>query len=154
VTHGAPRCAVRHAQPHPGRHGGGGAGAGPAAPEPDIDAFFGRTGYHDYEGIAFDLDERDRLVRDLGDNNAMILRHHGLLTTGRTVGDAFYEMYYLEQACRLQVAATQGGQKVVVPPDSVAEHATRQFESFESKDRRPWAALKRRLDRENPDYAT
>jgi hypothetical protein len=44
-------------------------------------------------------------VRDLGDNNAMILRHHGLLTTGRTVGDAFYEMYYLEQACRLQVAA-------------------------------------------------
>ncbi len=54
--------------------------------------FFGRTSYHDYEGIALDLDERDRLVRDLGDNNAMILRHHGLLTTGRTVGDAFYEM--------------------------------------------------------------
>ena len=80
--------------------------------------FFGRTSYHDYEGIALDLDERDRLVRDLGDNNAMILRHHGLLTTGRTVADAFYEMYYLEQACRLQVAATQGGQKVVVPPDS------------------------------------
>ena len=53
----------------------------------------------------------------------MILRHHGLLTTGRTVTDAFYEMYYLEQACRLQVAATQGRQKVVVPPDSVAEHA-------------------------------
>ena len=73
--------------------------------------FFGRTSYHDYEGIALDLDERDRLVRDLGDNNAMILRHHGLLTTGRTVGDAFYEMYYLEQACRLQLAATQGGQK-------------------------------------------
>ena len=63
----------------------------------------------------------------------MILRHHGLLTTSRTVGDAFYEMYYLEQACRLQVAATQGGQKAVVPPDSVAEHAAQQFESFESK---------------------
>ena len=89
-------------------------------------------------------------MRDLGDNNAMILRHHGLLTTGRTVGDAFYEMYYLEQACRLQLAATQGGQKVVVPPDSVAE----QFESFESGSQRPWAALKRRLDRESPDYAT
>jgi ribulose-5-phosphate 4-epimerase/fuculose-1-phosphate aldolase len=116
--------------------------------------FFGRTSYHDYEGIALDLDERDRLVRDLGGNNAMILRHHGLLTTGRTVGDAFYEMYYLEQACRLQLAATQGGQKVAVPPDSVAEHAARQFESFESKGQRPWAALKRRLDRESPDYAT
>jgi ribulose-5-phosphate 4-epimerase/fuculose-1-phosphate aldolase len=116
--------------------------------------FFGRTSYHDYEGIALDLDERERLVRDLGDNNAMILRHHGLLTTGRTVGDAFYEMYYLEQACRLQVAATQGGQRVVAPPDSVAEHAARQFESFESKGQRPWAALKRRLGRESPDYAT
>jgi hypothetical protein len=87
-------------------------------------------------------------VRDLGDNNAMILRHHGLLTTRRTVGDAFYEMYYLEQACRLQVAATQGGQKVVVPPDSVAEHAAQQFESFLSKGQRPWAVLTRRLDRE------
>ena len=84
----------------------------------------------------------------------MILRHHGLLTTGCTVGDAFYEMYYLEQACRLQLAAMQGGQKVVVPPDSVAEHAARQFESFENKGQRPWAALKRRLDRESPDYAT
>jgi ribulose-5-phosphate 4-epimerase/fuculose-1-phosphate aldolase len=116
--------------------------------------FFDRTSYHDYEGIALDLDERERLVRDLGCNNAMILRHHGLLTAGRTVGDAFYEMYYLEQACRLQLAAMQGGQKVVVPPDSVAEHAARQFESFENKGQRPWAALKRRLDRESPDYAT
>jgi hypothetical protein len=71
--------------------------------------------------------------------------HAVTLTTGRTVGDAFYEMYYLEQACRLQVAATQGGQKVVVPPDSVAEHAARQFESFESRGQRPWAALKRFL---------
>src|SRR5258707_7659984 len=116
--------------------------------------FFGRTSYHDYEGIALDLDERDRLVRDLSDNNAMILRHHGLLTTGRTVGDAFYEMYYLEQACRLPVAPTQGGQKVVVPSDRGAEHAARQFEGFESKGQRPWAALKRRPARASPDYAT
>jgi ribulose-5-phosphate 4-epimerase/fuculose-1-phosphate aldolase len=115
---------------------------------------FAHISYHDYDGVETDTAMRDSLVRDLGDNNAMILRHHGLLTTGRTVGDAFYEMYYLEQACRLQVAATQGGQKVVVPPDSVAEHAARQFESFESKGQRPWAALKRRLDRESPDYAT
>jgi ribulose-5-phosphate 4-epimerase/fuculose-1-phosphate aldolase len=75
--------------------------------------FFGRTSYHDYEGIALDLDERDRLVRDLGDNNAMILRHHGLLTTGRTVADAFYEMYYLEQglppASRRHAGWSEGG---------------------------------------------
>jgi ribulose-5-phosphate 4-epimerase/fuculose-1-phosphate aldolase len=116
--------------------------------------FFGRLAYHDYEGIALDLDERERLVRDLGDHDAMVLRHHGLLTTGLTVGDAFYQMYYLEQACRLQLAATQGGQKVVVPADSVAEHAAQQFESFESRGKRPWAALRRRLDRESSDYAT
>src|SRR5262249_46854508 len=116
--------------------------------------FFGRLGYHDYEGIALDLDERERLVRDLGQHDAMILRHHGLLTTGRTVGDAFYQMYYLEPACRPQVAAPQGGQKVVLPPDSVAEHVAQQFESFESRGQRPWTALKRRLDRESPDYAT
>ena len=84
----------------------------------------------------------------------MILRHHGLPTTGRTVGDAFYEMYYLEQACRLQVAATQGGQKVWCRRTQVAEHAAQQFERFERKGQRPWAALKRRLDRESPDYAT
>jgi ribulose-5-phosphate 4-epimerase/fuculose-1-phosphate aldolase len=89
-----------------------------------------------YEGMALDLDERQRLVRDLGDNNAMIPRHHGLLATGRTVADTFYEMYYLEQACRLQVAATRRGQEVV-PPDSVAEHAAGQFETFESKGQRP-----------------
>src|SRR5262249_25917941 len=116
--------------------------------------FFGRISYHDYEGIALDLDERERLVRDLGNNNAMGLRPHGLLSPGRPVADAFYEMYSLEQACRLQVAATQGGQKAAVPPDSMVERTARQFESFESNGQRPWAALKRRLDRESPQYAS
>jgi ribulose-5-phosphate 4-epimerase/fuculose-1-phosphate aldolase len=116
--------------------------------------FFGLISYHAFEGIAVDPGERQRMVRDLGKNNAMILRHHGLLTTGRTVGDAFFEMYYLEQACRLQVAAIQGGQKVVLPPDSVLEHTARQIEGWENRGHRPWIALKRRLDRENPDYAT
>jgi ribulose-5-phosphate 4-epimerase/fuculose-1-phosphate aldolase len=92
------------------------------------------------------------LVRDLGDN-AMTLRHHGALPSGRTVGDAF-EMYYLEQACRLQVAATQGGQKVVVPTDSVAEHA-----AGSSRASRATASVREppssgRVDRESPDYAT
>ena len=117
--------------------------------------FFGRLRYHDYEGIALDLDERDRLVRDLGDSDVMMLKHHGLLTTGRSVGEAFYNMYYLEQACRLQVAATQGGQKVTLPSDSTAEHTAAQFNRIGSiKGERPWTALRRRLDRISPDYAT
>jgi ribulose-5-phosphate 4-epimerase/fuculose-1-phosphate aldolase len=117
--------------------------------------FFGRIRYHDYEGIALDLDERDRLVRDLGESDVMILKHHGLLTTGRTVGEAFYNMYYLEQACRLQVAATQGGQKITVPPDQVAGHTAEQFNRIGTiKGERPWTALRRRLDRISPDYAS
>lgn len=117
--------------------------------------FYGRTSYHDYEGVALDLDERDRLVRDLGSNSAMILRHHGLLTTGRTVAEAFHYMYYLEQACRIQIAATQGGQKVTVPPPEVAAHTAAQFAGWsDNKGQRPWTALRRLLDRESPDYKT
>jgi ribulose-5-phosphate 4-epimerase/fuculose-1-phosphate aldolase len=119
--------------------------------------FYGRVAYHDYEGVALDLDERERLVRDLGDRDAMILKHHGLLTTGRTVAEAFYYMYYLEQACRIQIAATQGGQRISLPSPKVAQHTADQFTGFSSsgtKGQRPWAALKRRLDRESPDYAT
>jgi ribulose-5-phosphate 4-epimerase/fuculose-1-phosphate aldolase len=117
--------------------------------------FFGRVAYHDYEGVALDLDERERLVRDLGERDVMVLKHHGLLTTGRSVGEAFYNMYYLEQACRLQVAATQGGHKITLPPESVAEHTAEQFDHFNSlKGGRPWTALKRKLDRIAPDYAT
>jgi ribulose-5-phosphate 4-epimerase/fuculose-1-phosphate aldolase len=117
--------------------------------------FFGRVRYHDYEGIALDLDERDRLVRDLGDSDTMILKHHGLLTTGRSVGEAFYIMYYLEQACRLQVAATSGGQKVTLPSDATAEHTAEQFSRSGSiKGEKPWTALRRKLDRIAPDYAS
>ncbi|WP_296385584.1 class II aldolase/adducin family protein [Reyranella sp.] len=117
--------------------------------------FFGRLRYHDYEGIALDLDERERLVNDLGDSDVMVLKHHGLLTTGRSVGEAFYNMYYLEQACRLQVAATQGGQKVTLPSDATAEHTAGQFNRIGTiKGERPWTALRRKLDRIAPDYAS
>src|SRR4029078_8638989 len=58
--------------------------------------FCGRVRYHDYEGIALDLDERDRLVRDLGDSDVMVLRNHGLLTVGRTVSDAVPYTYYFQ----------------------------------------------------------
>lgn len=117
--------------------------------------FYGKLAYHDFEGIALDLDERERLVRDLGGKDAMILKHHGLLTTGRTVAEAFYNMYYLEQACRIQITATQGGQKITVPSDEVAQHTSDQFNRTSStKGQRPWAALRRRLDRISPDYAS
>ena len=67
--------------------------------------FYNRIGYHDYEGVADDLDERTRLVASLGKHNALILRNHGLLTCGKTVAQAFLLMRNLEKSCKTQLAA-------------------------------------------------
>jgi ribulose-5-phosphate 4-epimerase/fuculose-1-phosphate aldolase len=109
---------------------------------------------HDYEGVAADdnLPERERIVRDLGDAPCMILRHHGLLTVGPTVAAAFYYMYYLEQACRIQLAAQSSGVKLALPPAEVVERTRAQFSSGPTKGWLPWQALKRKLDREQPDF--
>ncbi|SMF12193.1 Ribulose-5-phosphate 4-epimerase/Fuculose-1-phosphate aldolase [Tistlia consotensis] len=117
--------------------------------------FHGRLAYHDYEGIALDLDERGRLQRDLGDKPCMILRNHGLLTVGVTVGEAFSLMYYLNKACELQVAALAGGRPLVIPSDNVCAHAAGQFDvGTPTAGQLEWTALLRRLDREEPDYKT
>ncbi|MBV8446517.1 MAG: class II aldolase/adducin family protein, partial [Hyphomicrobiales bacterium] len=71
--------------------------------------FYGRLGVHDYEGVALDLDERQRIVADLGAKRALLLRNHGLLTVGRNVAEAFQLMYYLNLACEVQIAAQSTG---------------------------------------------
>ncbi len=116
--------------------------------------FAGRVAVHDYEGIAADdnLSERQRLVRDLGDQHCMILRNHGLLTVGRTVAEAFYYMYYLEQSCRIQLAAQSGGKALTMPPPEVVERTRDQFGHGPTKGWLPWQALRRKLDREQPGY--
>jgi ribulose-5-phosphate 4-epimerase/fuculose-1-phosphate aldolase len=114
----------------------------------------GRVVLHDYEGVAADdnLSERERIVRDLGDAPCMILRHHGLLTVGPTVAAAFYWMYYLEQGCRIQLAAQSSGARLVLPPAEVVERTRAQFTGGPTKGWLPWQALRRKLDREQPDY--
>ena len=121
--------------------------------------FYENLSYHDYEGIAFDLDERERLINDLGSNMAMILRNHGLLTCGRTISGAFTTMHALETACSLQIAAQSGGGELVVPPAAVCRHTARQFNGGEadsnaagSADQLAWSAMLRLLDRVNPGY--
>lgn len=89
--------------------------------------FYGCLGYHGYEGIALDLDERDRLVADLGPHKAMILRNHGLLVGGSTIADAWSQIYYLERACQAQIAALAGGAKLVLPPEEVRLKTAQQF---------------------------
>ena len=72
-------------------------------------AVIAQTGYHDYEGPAFDLGERDRLIKDLASNNVLILRNHGLLTVGKTVAEAFVWLFRAERACRFQLSFQQAG---------------------------------------------
>jgi ribulose-5-phosphate 4-epimerase/fuculose-1-phosphate aldolase len=116
--------------------------------------FYGEVAIHEYEGIAADdnLDERERIVRDLALKHCLIMRNHGLLTVGQTVAEAFYWMYYLDQACRIQIAAQSSGAGLSMPPDEVLKRTSNQFNSDVNRGWLPWQALRRKLDREQPDY--
>ena len=111
--------------------------------------------YHDYEGIAVRDDERARLQADLGGAKYMILRNHGLLTVGATMGEAFQAMYSLEAACLIQVGAVGGGAELIEVGqevlDTVAHAISVQRTALSSAE--IFAALKRKLDRRNPGYA-
>jgi ribulose-5-phosphate 4-epimerase/fuculose-1-phosphate aldolase len=119
--------------------------------------FYGRVAYHDYEGLAFNLAERDRLVADLGEHPVMILRNHGLLAVGSTVAEAFWRIFYLQRACEIQVEAQ--GAELVAPPPEVCELAGRQLRGEDTGDLRDdmavqltWNAMLRLVDRIGPDY--
>ena len=117
-----------------------------------------RLAYHDYEGKSDDLDERERLVRDLGSRNAMILRNHGLLVCAPTVGRAYHAMMNLEKSCRTQLAAMASGGRLITLSQTVIEHAARQHERDDvpGQNGRPnaWPAHLARLDKIDPDYKT
>jgi ribulose-5-phosphate 4-epimerase/fuculose-1-phosphate aldolase len=113
----------------------------------------GKVAYHDFEGVALDHDERPRLVADLGDKSAMILRNHGTLVTGASVAEAFTTMYFLERSCEMQVAA-QGGGPLRIPQDAVQDVVEQQSQGLSMvANRLVWPGLLRRLDRQNPGYA-
>ena len=111
-------------------------------------------GYHDYEGIAIELDEQARLVRDLGDREAMILRNHGLLVVGASIPQAWDNIFRLERACQLQVATLACSTELTLPPRKIVEEAShlyqpgvrRKFGILE------WPALLRKLDSVDPSY--
>lgn len=115
----------------------------------------GNVSYHDYEGAALELDERERLVADMGSCMTMILRNHGLLAGGRSVREAVDYMYYLERACQAQIAALAGGAKVVMPSKAIAEKVAAQFERPGYQEKKgEWRALIRMLDQTDPSYKT
>ena len=116
--------------------------------------FFGGVGMHDYEGVAINLDEQARLVRDLGSHRAMILRNHGLLSVGPSIAEAFTAMYWLDRACQAQVAAMACNARLRIPGKEVIDLTAHQYKP---ETRRPfglleWPALLKKLDRIDPSY--
>ena len=115
---------------------------------------FLKIGYHDYQGVVLDTAEQESLVRDLGQSEALILRNHGALVVGRSVGEAFNWTHRLELSCRSQLAAMACQQPLVQVPQPVLE-AT--WNNYQPGTRRPyglmeWPALLRKLDRVDPGY--
>ena len=115
---------------------------------------FAEIAYHDFEGPALNLDERARLVADLGNREAMVLRNHGLLTVGTSIPECFNSMFRLERACQLQVMALSCNTEIRLPPDEVVRHT--QYSYAPTTRRRwgvmEWPALLRKLDRIDPSY--
>ncbi len=105
--------------------------------------------YHDYEGIALNEDEKPRLVADLGDKRALILRNHGLLTLGESVADAFLMMYALETACQIQLLAQSAGSEIIPVPQPIVAGIQAQVEQVTKGlgGELAWPGLLRKLDR-------
>ena len=115
---------------------------------------FLRIGYHDYQGVVLDKKEEASLLRDLGDGEALILRNHGLLTVGKTIGEAFNWMHRLELTARSQLAAMATGAKLMPVPQKVLDET---YMNYQPQTRRPyglmeWPALLRKLDRRDASW--
>lgn len=116
----------------------------------------GDLAFHDYEGVATDHDERERIVADLGNRNAMLLRNHGTLAVGTTVGEAFIRIYFLERACQAQIMALSAGEAINLPPQGTPEIAAEQGAQGLKLAAQflAWPALLRKAYRLDPHFAT
>jgi ribulose-5-phosphate 4-epimerase/fuculose-1-phosphate aldolase len=113
--------------------------------------FQGRIGYHDFEGIVVNMDERERLIANLGSHRALILNNHGLLTAGRTIGEALRLMLTLERACQAQVWALGGGAKVRHISQASIDQTADTLDGGVVGDR-DWPSLLRLAARIAPDF--
>ena len=119
--------------------------------------FHNRISYHDYEGVSLYEDERTRLLSNLGENRAMILRNHGLLVVGRTVAETFIRLYRLERSCQIQLDASAAGTLNILPGQTATKSGIEmdqfsELETAEGTGAIEFAALRRKLDRIDPSY--
>jgi len=112
--------------------------------------------YHDYEGIALDLDERERLVRDLGDKTSMLLWNHGTLAVGETASACWLNIFFLERACQIQVLASAPGREHLrmAPDEAIQTVKEQQAATRGIGAMLAWPGCLRKLDRESPGYDT
>jgi ribulose-5-phosphate 4-epimerase/fuculose-1-phosphate aldolase len=115
---------------------------------------FTKVAYHDYEGVVLEMEERERLLANLGDCEVMILRNHGILALGATVAQAFNNTYRLERACRSQLMAMASSDALVLPSRDVIDKTNH---LYQPNVRRPygeleWPAMRRLADRIDPSF--
>jgi len=117
--------------------------------------FYKRVGYHDYEGITEDFDERERIKNALGQNRALIMRNHGLTTVGKTARESFILMKYLINAADVQMKMMATGDELIEIPPAICEKTAAQFESHDSgRGSSDWPAYMRMLDQTDRSYRT
>ena len=115
--------------------------------------FYKRIGYHAYEGITEDFDERARINKDLGQNRAMILNHHGLLTVGKTARESFVLMKALLDAADIQLKLEATGGEVAEVPPAICAKTAEQYEHHDAgRGSHDWAAYLRMLDKIDTSY--
>jgi ribulose-5-phosphate 4-epimerase/fuculose-1-phosphate aldolase len=113
----------------------------------------GQVAYHDFEGLAVNFEERERLVRDLGDKPLMMLRNHGMLAVGESVSQTFMNAYYFQRSCEIQVAAMSANTPLRLVSDAIGEDSAQAFHKFSRA--RPcydWDAMVRKIDAIDPSY--
>lgn len=113
----------------------------------------GRIGYHEFYGPVVDLEERKKLVANLGAGQMMFLRNHGTLVCGRTIAETFVNTYLLETACKIQVDVMRSGARLVIPSQDIVDNTTRIIEEHKMDGTLEWAAMRRTLDAAGEDYA-
>ena len=121
--------------------------------------FYGKIGYHAYEGATLIPGERERLQQSMGTHDVLMLRNHGLLTVGRSVAEAFDRMFMLNLACQIQIDALQTGAALAQLPEAVCELPARQYAGEEEEDMDArleliWQACLRLVEASIPDYRT
>ena len=119
----------------------------------DAAIFHNRVSYHDWQGMSTEVEECKDIAKNLGNNKVMILRNHGLLTCGETIGEAFILMYYLDKACKNQLDTMSTGLETIVPSDNIMEYAAGQYDDPRFRlGKHEWPALLRLLDEKKSIY--